>query len=143
MATSKNERVDLMAPTDLPDFEGLEVVEARAAVTNTGDGLSEAMHFAPFAIHQGQRGFLVLEFECVDVRHPYADKKKPEDGLARVHILRAETGLLLDDDVIAKAVEAQKEKIAKLRADEERRAKEERGEFSLPFADDDPADPAE
>jgi hypothetical protein len=125
-----------MEASDLPDFEGTEVVEARAVVRNAGDGLSEAMHFAPFAVHQGDKRYLVLDTTCIDVQHPYADKKNPEDGLARVHILRADTGLFLDAEFIAEAVKAQEAKIADFRAAAEKARKEAKGEFGLPFGED-------
>jgi hypothetical protein len=127
--------LDLMAGGELPSFEGTDVVEARAIVRNAGDGLSEAMSFEPFAIHQGEKRYLVLDVTCIDVQHPFADKKKPEDGLARVHILRADTGVFLDATFIAEAVEKQRAVVADHRAEEERRRKAERGEFPLPGLD--------
>lgn len=141
MSPTRKPTTSLMEASDLPEFEGKEVVEARAVVRNAGDGLSEAMHFAPFAVHQGERRFLVLDTECVDVQHPFADKKNPEDGLARVHILRADTGLFIDPEFIAEAVEKQKAKIEAFRVEEEKARKEARGEFGLPFGEK-PATPA-
>ena len=102
----------------LPPFEGSAVVEARAVVRNAGDGLSEALHFEPFTIHQGDRRYLVLDVTCIDVQHPYADRKNPDGGLARVHILRAETGLFMDAEFIAEAVEKQRELIRVAREEE-------------------------
>ena len=61
----------------LPAFEGKEVVEARAVVRNAGDGLSSAMHFHPFTVHQGEKRYLVLEVTCIDVQHPFVDQEVP------------------------------------------------------------------
>ena len=99
-------------PTDkevLPPFEGSAVVEARAVVRNAGDGLSEALHFEPF--HYSPRG-PPLPRARRDVHSrpaPLRGPQKPYGGLVWVHILRAETGLFMDVEFIAEAVEKQRE----------------------------------
>ena len=89
----------------LHDFEGFEVSEALAVVRNAGDGLSEAMHFEPFEVAQGERRFLVLDVTCDDVQFPRVKegrgaKAKYTGTLARKHIFRASTGVFLDESVV-------------------------------------------
>ena len=117
--------------TDLPAFEGIEVMEATAAVRKAGDGLSEALHFAPFVIHKGETRFLVLQVECTDVQHPWIDKKDHAKGAVRKHILDASTGVFLDSKAVEKAIADQEKRLAKFRDEERVRKENEKGVFQF------------
>src|SRR5208283_1098317 len=120
--------------------EGFEVSEALAVVRNAGDGLSEAMHFEPFEVAQGERRFLVLDVTCDDVQFPRVKegrgaKAKYTGTVARKHIFRASTGVFLDETVVRAAIEAQAERLAEHR-EAERIAKEQaKGIFTFSAAD--------
>jgi hypothetical protein len=87
---------------DLSPFEGRDVITTRIAITNAGDGLSEALAVEPNEMHLGETVYVVLECEVAKIRH---DPVKDTDGLARVHTLKAGTGTIVDaglvQDVIA------------------------------------------
>lgn len=120
----------------LPDYEGLEVVEATAAVRRAGDGLSEAMHFAPFVIHKGERRFLLIEVECVDVQHPWVNKKDHAAGTQRKHILDAYTGVFLDSKAAEKAIQDQAKMVTAGRERERIAREEAKGVFTFDNEED-------
>lgn len=126
---------------ELGEFEGSPVVAALAVVRNAGDGLSEAMRFAPFKVHQGERRYLVLDVTCTDVQFPQVPREKGDEDdelqVARKHIFRASTGLFLDDQVVAEAVQRQAERMETFREAERRRKEEAKGIFRLPEMEDD------
>lgn len=101
---------------DLGNFEGKKVLATSLAVTNTGDGLSEALAVDPQILHQGDRGAILLEYEVAKVRF---DPVKDTHGLTRVHILKAKTGTLLDLEEAAERLEEQRRRIAEATGQEE------------------------
>lgn len=102
-----------MADTSqLPTFDGKQVARTTVAVTNAGDGLSQAMAVDPQVMHLGDRGYLVLEYEVSKVGHvPIQDT----DLLTRVHTLRAERATLVDADLVQEHLERQSERIVRAR----------------------------
>ena len=94
---------------DLGHFEGKEVLATSVAVTNAGDGLSEALAVDPQILHQGDRGAILLEYEVAKVRF---DPVKDTAGLTRVHILKASTGTLMDLEEARDRLDAQRARIA-------------------------------
>jgi hypothetical protein len=99
----------------LGTFEGHAIAKTTIAVTNAGDGLSEALKTEPKLLEHGEVVYVVLECEVSKVRF---DPIKDTDQLARVHILRAGTAALMDPEVVRPAVVAQAEK-NQLRREEE------------------------
>lgn len=93
----------------LAPFENRDVLRSTVAVTNAGDGLSEAMKFDPIELHHGDTCYLVLECEVTKVRF---DPIKDTNALSRVHVLRAGTATLVDGELVAKHLDEQKERIA-------------------------------
>lgn len=109
--------------SSLTPFDGNPVVRTTIAVTNAGDGLSDALGIEPQEFHHGQRVYVVLECEVSRVAHVPVDKDTP-GILIRQHTLRAGTGTIVDADLVAEQVARQAERIDSAR----RRAK---GEFTL------------
>lgn len=103
----------------LTPFEGREVITARVAVTNAGDGLSAAMAVEPRELHCGDRVYLVIECDVTKVRF---ETVKDTDSMARVHILRAGAATLVDRDLVAAQL-----------AEQQRRLEEARGVQQLPL----------
>lgn len=97
----------------LTPFEGRDVVKATIAVTNAGDGLSNAMKVEPREMHHGERAYVVLECDVADVRMVPLDKGDPLGALVRVHTLRAGAATIVDEDLVAEHVKAQKARILK------------------------------
>lgn len=109
--------------SQLTPFDGLPVVRTTIAVTNAGDGLSDALGIDPQEFHHGQTVYVVLECEVTKVAHVPVDKDTP-GILIRQHTLRAGTGTIVDADLVEEQVQRQAERIdtAKRHA---------RGEFTL------------
>lgn len=93
---------------ELGQFEGKEVLATSVAVTNAGDGLSQALAVDPQILHQGDRGAILLEYEVAKVRF---DPVKDTNGLTRIHILKAKTGTLLDLEEAREKLDAQRARI--------------------------------
>lgn len=108
--TARNEDIDL------GNFEGKTVLATSVAVTNAGDGLSEALAVDPQILHQGDRGAILLEYEVAKVRF---DPVKDTSGLTRVHILKAKTGTLLDLEEASERLDEQRRRIAEASGQEE------------------------
>jgi hypothetical protein len=99
--------------------DGRPIVSMGVIIRGTGDGLSKAMQTAPERISQGDEGYIILEWKCVDVHEPVEDRKYPAlGGVRRVHVLDAGTATFADTDAVRKLIEQQKVKNRKL-ADEE------------------------
>jgi len=101
-----------------PTFEGADVIKVQVAVTNAGDGLSDALAVDPQPLPLGATVHVVLECVVQQVKFvPALDKEHPEDGLARVHVLRAGRATIVDHEDVQTALDAQADRI--LRAREE------------------------
>ena len=109
--------------SNLTPFDGKPVVRTTIAITNAGDGLSDALGIDPQEFHHGDRVYVVLECEVSKVAHVPVDKDTP-GILIRQHTLRAGTGTIVDEDLVAEQVRRQAERIETAK----RRAK---GEFTL------------
>lgn len=106
-----------MADRDkLVPFEGAEVLRVKVAVTGAGDGLSEAMAIDPYPLALGTTVHVVLECNVQQIKFvPALDKDHPEDGLARVHVLRAGRATLVDAEDVQAALDAQADRILRAR----------------------------
>lgn len=101
---------------DLGEMNGRPIEDVGAILRKTGDGLSDTVKVDPdmvLGITQGDEGYVVFKYQCIDVRHPVLNRKEPaEGGLKRVVELDALTCVFLDDDVIEKAILDQEDRIA-------------------------------
>ena len=104
--------------TDLAPFEDREVIRTTIAVTNAGDGLSEAMKVQPVEMHLGDRVYLVLEAVVAKVRFDPAERDDPDGDLVRVHVLRAGTATIVDRKLVGKLIDTQAERIRRAREEE-------------------------
>ena len=109
-------------PHPLPDrrgldpFEDVDVLRVQVAVTNAGDGLSEALAVDPTPLPLGATVHVVLECRVQQVKFvPAVDKEHPEDGLARVHVLRAGRATLVSAGDVQAALDAQADRILRAR----------------------------
>jgi len=93
---------------ELGEFDGRDVLRTSIAVTNAGDGLSEAMKVDPQVLHLGEKVTVVLECEVAKIRH---EPIRDTDALNRVQILRAGTATIIDAEVVKEAIDAQREAI--------------------------------
>lgn len=94
----------------LAPFDGMDVLRTTIAVTNAGDGLSEAMKVDPQEFHLGDEVFVVLRCEVAKVQFvPIKDT----DALSRVHVLKAGDATIIDGDIVEDHLIAQAERILK------------------------------
>lgn len=115
----------------LQPFEGKAVLRSTIAITNAGDGLSNAMKVEPVEFHQGETVYVVLECEVASVGFKPIDKDDPGGPQARVHTFRAGTATIVDGAIVKEQVAEQAERI--------RIAKEQaQGIQRLPLGDDEP-----
>lgn len=91
-------------PIKLGKFEGVAVNAVGVEVRNAAGGLNDAMKVDPAAWHIGEEITLVLRCSVTKVRH---DPLKDADGLRRVHILDASEATVIDDELVAEALDAQ------------------------------------
>lgn len=112
----------MAAPAPMPDrqnltpFEDVDVLRVQVAVTNAGDGLSEALAVDPTPLPLGATVHVVLECRVQQVKFvPAVDKEHPEDGLARVHVLRAGRATIVGATDVAAALDSQADRILRAR----------------------------
>lgn len=94
----------------LAPFDGRPVVRTTIAVTNAGDGLSEALAVDPRELHHGERVFVVLECEVAKVT--FTPVRGATDLLVRVHTLRAGGATMVDPETVEEQLAAQADRIA-------------------------------
>jgi hypothetical protein len=107
--------------TALHRFEGRDVIGTRIAVTNAGDGLSQALAIEPVELTIGQKVTIVLECEVGQVSF---SPVKDTNALHRVQKLKAGTATIISSDLVQEALDAQRIKI-----------EEANGLYRLDFAD--------
>lgn len=110
----------------LKAFDGQEVRAATIAITNAGDGLSEALKVNPMEMHHGERHYVVLECDVTQVKFVPVDKDDPAGDLIRVHTLKAGMATLVDKSVVDGVL-----------AEQRRKLDEAKGIPQLPFTGDD------
>lgn len=93
--------------TGLSKFEGKDVASVKAAIRNTGDGLSQSMSTDKVELHHGARVYVVLECLVDKVRF---DPIKDSEQLDRVHMMKALDATIVDDELVADLMEAQVER---------------------------------
>lgn len=103
----------------LQPFDGHDVTSS-IAVPNAGDGLSKALAIDPAEYHHGDKVYVVLETEVTKVQ--FVPDKDDDEGLTRVHVLRAGTSTIVDHKLVKGVLTKQTEKNQK--AEEERTGKQ-------------------
>lgn len=93
---------------DLGSFEGLDVVQSSIKVTNAGDGLSPSMALDPVLLHIGDEVTVVLRTTVTSIS---AKGVKDTDVLERVHTLKAKSGAIIDDTLVAKLFDEQQRRL--------------------------------
>lgn len=112
--------------TELSSFDGRDVLRTAIAVTNAGDGLSDAMSVDPRELHVGETVYLLIEAEVSKVRF---EPIKDTEALARIHVLRAGTATFMEPALADSAISEMRDRV--------KLAKEaERGIARLPYIDE-------
>ena len=97
-------------------FDGAEVIKTSIAITNAGDGLSEALKVDPQSLHIGDTVHVVLE--CVVTKVSFVAIKDAPGRLARVHVLRAGGATMVDADLVEAHLDEQAERILAAKEEE-------------------------
>ena len=97
-------------------FDGHEVIKTSIAITNAGDGLSEALKVDPRELHIGETVHVVLE--CVVSKVSFVGIKDAPGRLARVHVLRAGGATMVDADLVEAHLDEQAERILAAKEEE-------------------------
>lgn len=113
--------------TQLGEHEGSEIVSTPLILRRTGDGLSTAMKLAPSVLHRGDTIYVVVKAEVKEVS--YRTNKDDKEAVDRVHVAHAVQAVIVDEKLVAKALAAQSQAIAK--------AKEMEGQEQMPGMDGD------
>lgn len=104
---------EALAAVVLEQFEGKDVRRAGVEIPNVAGGLRKAMKIQPRTMKQGERGMIAFEYIVQKVRFEPIDKDAPGGDQERIHVLMAEGATFVDAEVVAEAIKAQKELIAK------------------------------
>lgn len=96
----------LTTPTELleqlPEFEGLPTLEVSLEVRGIEGGLNEGLTIAPEVMHRGDRVYLLIEGTVDHILH----KSIPDrDGWRRAHVIRVDSGTIVDEDFAADRLE--------------------------------------
>lgn len=92
----------------LSSFEGEDVLSATVAVVNAGDGLSRALGVHPVELHRGDKVHVVLECEVDRIMFRGI---KDTQALTRVHVLKAGSATLVNEDLVRQALDETTEAI--------------------------------
>ena len=109
---------DLSKIEALTPFEGVPVVATGIEVPGLSGGLNDALRVDPIEKHKDEDVVLVVKGTVAKVR--FDPVKGHEDAWQRVHILKVAEVALIDEDVVAEALEDQRRRIdnARRRAEE-------------------------
>ena len=138
-------RPSTLAGISLGNHDDLPITDSTGSITGLDGGFSETAKLDKIHVPVGSRviGLIVLEA----VSHEY-DKVKDGRGANAITldefventVYKGESVLLIDPDDVEDLVTKHEERIAAARLDAKRQAKAAKGEFELPFADDEIAD---
>lgn len=85
-------------------YRGRDIIRTSIVIRNTGDGLSESMGIDPQVLEIGEKGYVLLEYECIDHAHPMI---KDTDCLELKQVLKAGTATIVDADFAEEKIEQQ------------------------------------
>lgn len=111
--------------TKLGKHDGKEIIGCAIAVRQAGDGLSKAMQVEPQIIKDGTRVFIVMEGTVHGI--DYKDVPNNDRATMRVHVVKAGTATLVDEEFAREVLDKQAAKI-----------EEYQGINRLDFTDGDP-----
>lgn len=107
----------------LPEYLGKPTVRTTIAVTNTGDGLSQAMAVDPVVYEPGSTQYVVIE--CDVPSHTF-ELNEDGDAYELKQKLRGGVAVVVDADLVKRVVDEQRERIRKARD-------EAQGIMAMPF----------
>lgn len=97
--------------SSLTAFEGKAVRQVGVEIPGVAGGLREAMKIEPQQFSQGEEGYIVLHWKCAKVRFEPIDKDDPAGDQRRVHVFAVDEAAIIDGDVVADHLAAQRERI--------------------------------
>ncbi len=122
----------------LPKFGKRNVRKAALAIRKVGGGLDEALSFEPVAYWPGDRIYLIVAADVVDVQHPAENRKHPDqDDLIRMHIADAVEVATIDAETAEPLLKAADAALAEHRLAASLAEEEAQGIKRLPLGEDD------
>ena len=95
-------------PEELGNFEGRPIIATRMTVTNTGEGLTDAMTIDPMVLHHGDEVFLLMKGVVSDIRMP---EVKGTEAVARHHVIRAVEATIVDEVLAEPVLAVQRQRL--------------------------------
>lgn len=104
--------------TDLGEYEGYPIIDTGVIITNTGDGLSDAMHVEYVYIEAGQEAYIVNRLRKSKDQHEFIRDKESGKilGVKLIQVFKATGGAFSDDKVSKVAVQKMAERVAERKA---------------------------
>lgn len=121
--TPESSQPSQRAGTPLPPYDDENVLSASVSISNTGDGLSEAMSIDPVLLKVRDKVTIVLECEVTEHRHKAVPKIK--EGLVLVLRMKAGRATIIDNDIVAEYLD-----------DQALRIEQAKGIQRMPFGED-------
>jgi hypothetical protein len=97
-----------MSNSPIKQYGGADVVSQQIKVTNTGDGLSQAMQVEPDDFAIGQKRYVVMEVEVTEIGYK---RIKDTEVLVEIPKMKALGATFIDGDLVAEHLEEQAHKI--------------------------------
>lgn len=116
---------------DLGSFEGDTISRATIKVTGAGDGLSEAMKIETRKLHKRDEVYVVMRCRVTAVGFEDILVKGDPVGTARVHKLKAQEAVIVEDEHVAALLATHAERIAEVKEQERLARERERGVRTL------------
>jgi hypothetical protein len=128
----------------IPDHDGIPVTRSNATITGLEGGFSEAAAMDPIHVPLGMKvcGLWWGESDSHEYDRPVVEGRgksavKADDAFTETTVYKAEAALLIDPDLVMEIIKAHNERVAAERDEAERQRREAKGEFQLPFANND------
>jgi len=98
----------------LSKFERREVLGSRIKIMRPGEGLSEILDIEPVALRHGEKVYVVLTGEVVDVEFPPV-KRGSVEHLLRKHTVATEEVFLVSAGDVAALLDRERDRVRKVR----------------------------
>ena len=92
----------------LTPFEDRDVIASGIEMPGAGGGLNKALRVNNDEWHHGQTVHVVIEATVRKVRH---DEVKDTQALERIHVLAVQNAAVVESDLVADLLEAQRRKV--------------------------------
>jgi len=100
--------IDRKDPYLMEPFEGIPVLASGFTMPGASGGLNKALSVNGLELHKGDRVTLAINCEVKQLNFPPVPDT---DGVQRVHVLNVEGVAIIDEAMVAEAIDAQRLKV--------------------------------